>query len=293
MTAQSISVHVLVIDDDAMSRELLCVLLEAEGYVAEPVDSGDAALALLSRGEPAPDLVLVDMQMPGTNGAQLAGKLRRACGKRALLLAMSGSRPADKAISRFDGFLLKPFRMEEIAAILSARGQREAGAKTSPRRERRIVVHGPASAASPTKKLMSIQAPMAHTASNGRMNSQVTAAEPDRAPVLNDKIYQQLAGSMPAEQLRQLYSMCVNDARARIATMRRLANMRDGEKFVREAHAIKGGCGMLGATELHGMAAALETSGLDTTAPGAPEVNSLDELAAACDRLERMLGSRV
>jgi HPt (histidine-containing phosphotransfer) domain-containing protein len=75
--------------------------------------------------------------------------------------------------------------------------------------------------------------------------------------------------------------------------MRRLADTHDGAKFVREAHSIKGGCGMLGATELHGMAAALETNGLETTGQGGQEVNSLDELDGACDRLERMLRSRV
>ena len=104
---------------------------------------------------------------------------------------------------------------------------------------------------------------------------------------------QVVADSMPANQLRQLYTMCVNDARARIDNMRRLADEHDGAKFVREAHAIKGGCGMLGATELHGMAAALEKNGLEASEPGAQEVNSLDELTRACDRLERMLGSRV
>ena len=110
-------------------------------------------------------------------------------------------------------------------------------------------------------------------------------------PVLNEKIYRQLAGSMPAQQLQEMYTMCVNDARKRIASMRRLAEAHDSANFVREAHAIKGGCGMLGATELHGMAAELEKR--RPGSPGAPEVNSLDELSAACDRLERMLGSRV
>ena len=111
--------------------------------------------------------------------------------------------------------------------------------------------------------------------------------------MLNETIYRQLAGSVPAQQLQEMYLLCVNDARARIATMRRLADAHDGAKFMREAHALKGGCGMLGATELHGMAALLEKDGLKAAAPGGQEVNFLDELAAACDRLERMLGSRV
>jgi HPt (histidine-containing phosphotransfer) domain-containing protein len=113
-------------------------------------------------------------------------------------------------------------------------------------------------------------------------------------PVLNEKIYQQLAVAMPVPQLREMYAMCVSDARRRIAGMRQLAADHDSARFIREAHSIKGGCGMLGATELHRLAAQLEATGLETTLPGAPEdVNSLDELSAACDRLERMLGSRV
>jgi HPt (histidine-containing phosphotransfer) domain-containing protein len=113
-------------------------------------------------------------------------------------------------------------------------------------------------------------------------------------PVLNETIYRQLAASMSAQQLHQMYALCLSDASKRIHSMRQLAAAHDAIAFVRQAHAIKGGCGMLGATELHQMAAQLEADGLeaaDTT--GVDEVNSLDELTAACDRLERILGSRV
>jgi CheY-like chemotaxis protein len=296
MTSESIPARVLVVDDDAMSRELLCLLLGAEGYAVESADSGEAALALLLEGEPAPDLILTDVQMPGTSGTQLAGKLRRACGRSTVLLAMSGSQPPEKTVSRFDGFLLKPFKMAEIGAALSAHSQREATAKAPPKREKRGSVRGPAAEGLPRQKLGSIPAFVPNKASNDRMNTPGRESPSElvsEAPVLNEKIYQQLAVSMPSQQLRQLYTMCVDDARARIATMRRLADAHDGVKFVREAHAIKGGCGMLGATELHGMAAALEQNGLESAEPGAQEVNSLDELIRACDRLERMLGSRV
>jgi hypothetical protein len=50
---------------------------------------------------------------------------------------------------------------------------------------------------------------------------------------------------------------------------------------------------MLGATELHRMATELEANGLQAAAAqGVQAVNSLDELTNACDRLERILGSR-
>jgi CheY-like chemotaxis protein/HPt (histidine-containing phosphotransfer) domain-containing protein len=271
-------VRVLVVDDDEMSRELLGVLLAAEGYAVQSADSGESALALLRQGGEAFDLVLTDMQMPGTTGSSLAGKLRRACGSQTLLLAMSGSRPPDKATARFDGFLMKPFKMQELAKALAA--QSRASADTP-----KVVVAAGAHRRQPaSKKSMNLSV---HDAPPSVFGSGGSSAS---KPILNETIYGQLAGSMPAPQLLEMYTMCVNDARKRIASMRSLAEAHDAATFVREAHSIKGGCGMLGATELHGMAAELEKKGLE---PGASEVNSLDELSAACDRLERMLRSRV
>ena len=303
MKARPNAVQVLVVDDDAMSRELLVVLLEAEGYTVEAAESGEAALARLGGRQPHPGLVLTDVQLPGISGAALARELRSACGAEALLVAMSGSRPPEEAIAGFDGFLLKPFTMREVAAALAARGGRKQADAVPARKEKKWdVVYGPASPSFGRSKLVSIQASTPQAASKHGMETQVReapSAEPGfsggtgDAPVLNENIYQQLAGSMPAKQLLEMYSLCLNDARERIALMRRLAAAHDGVRFMREAHALKGGCGMLGASELHGMAAALETSGLESAGAGeAQEVNSLDELDAACDRLERMLGLR-
>jgi CheY-like chemotaxis protein len=257
MSPQPIPKRAVVIDDDPMSRDLLVVLLEGEGYAAESTDSGESALDLVRHSESAPDLVLADVQLPGICGAPLARKLRRACGPTTILLAMSGSQPPAKAIALFDGFLLKPFKMEQVAAAISARKNQPAAPHARP--------------------------------------SESAAADPTgTGPVLDETIYGQLASSIPAPQLQEMYSMCVNDARKRIAGMRKLAAAHDDARFMREAHAIKGGCGMLGATELHRMAARLEAGGPGAAAPGgAQDVNSLDELSAACDRLERMLGSRV
>lgn len=284
MTQQSIPLTILVVDDDSMSRELLCVLLEAEGYAVTSADSGESALALLGDSTP-PDVVLTDMQMPGTTGAQLASELRQACGPSTLLLAMSGSQPNDNAISQFDGFLLKPFHVSQIAAARSRRAESDPVLA-----KKKALTPDP----DPAYSSISIHASAPGTASNVSMQMQVqepqisfAIADPSVNPVLNEKIYRQLADCMPASQLHEMYTLCVNDARERIAVMRSLITARDATRYVREAHTIKGSCGMLGATQLHGMAAELEERGLDTQ-----EVNSLDELSAACDRLERMLGSR-
>jgi CheY-like chemotaxis protein/HPt (histidine-containing phosphotransfer) domain-containing protein len=288
MSPQSNSKRALVIDDDPMSRELLEVLLEGEGYAVESADSGESALDLLDHVPSLPDLVLSDVQLPGISGAPLARKLRRVCGSRTLLLAMSGSQPHAKTVSLFDGFLMKPFKMKQVAAAVQDAKTRPTVPTISRRSKSASTVPRPPKSAS--NKYMSTQI--------HESEAQPVASESrDQAgsgPVLNETIYQQLASSIPIKQLQAMYAMCVNDARQRIAGMRKLAADHDAAKFIREAHAIKGGCGMLGATELHRMASKLEANGPDAEETGrAQDVNSLDELSAGCDRLERMLGSRV
>ena len=247
MPAATTSTRVLIVDDDAMSRELLGVLLEAEGYVVESAESGEAALALLDRGRPCPDVVLADVQMPGLTAAQLAGRLRRACGRTTPLLAMSGSRPPEATIARFDGFLLKPFTMQQVADALAAHTLSRTPANAAAKKrakgttgQRRM------------GDLISLHAAAPEIASNlNNMNKQdmqppdAVPADATDAPVLDEAIYGKLAGSMPAPQLKEMYSMCVNDARTRIASMRSLVAAQDSAQFIREAHAIKGSCGML------------------------------------------------
>lgn len=297
MKPQSKPVRVLVVDDDEMSREMLAVLLEGEGYAVETADCGESALAAVRGGEP-PDMVLTDVQLPGIAGADLAEELSLACGPATLLLAMSGSQPAQEAIARFDGFLLKPFQMTQVAAALAG-GTRRADVEAATRRKKRHDKFGTFRPPQASGGSISIYASAQEPASKSDVPTRLQdspVAEIDskgrvaHAPVLNEMIYSQLAGSMPTRQLHEMYAMCMNDARERIGAMREMAAAHDAARFIREAHSIKGGCGMLGASELHGLAAELEKRGLEGEAR---DVNSLDELAAACDRLERMLDSRV
>ena len=111
----------LVVDDDALSRELLCLLLEAEGYEVEAAKSGEEAVARVAlKAQPAPDVILTDMQMPGLAGEALATALHsKLRDRKTLLLAMSGSQPKDAALTAFDAFLLKPFSLTELIAMVS------------------------------------------------------------------------------------------------------------------------------------------------------------------------------
>jgi len=101
-----VSIHplrVLVVDDDEMSRRSAGRASGGRGYAVQSAESGEAALVLLSQGEPPPDLVLADVQLPGISGSLLAGELRRACGPTTSCWPSAGAnRPATP--SPLDGF---------------------------------------------------------------------------------------------------------------------------------------------------------------------------------------------
>lgn len=229
---------ILVVDDDPVSREVLAVLLESAGYAVETADSGDAALVRIKDVNRAlPAVVLTDMQMPGTRGEELARQLRGAAGAGTMLLAMSGSQPEESDLHGFDGFLLKPFTMEQLRTAIEGGALQSADAAT--------------------------------------------------AGALNEDVYRKLVASMSAVQLEKLYAMCLDDSEKRIAEMLRAATRSDDAAYRKEAHAIKGGCGMVGAAELQSLATSMETKGIE-----ANHVATLDEFVVASKRLRRILFAR-
>jgi CheY-like chemotaxis protein len=217
--------RLVVVDDDEMTREVLELIAAEAGFACESFATGDEAVALLA-GRGAPFAVLTDMQMPGLAGEALAEALRRVCGRSTRLVAMSGSRVERAQLRGFDGFLLKPFSVEELTAALADEGA-------------------------------------------------------EGAPVLHEAVYGRFAESLPPDKLAALYTMCLEDARKRLTTMRRSCEERDDDGFRRAAHAVKGSCGMVGAAELAGIAGAMEQRGLDS--------GSFEDFEAALSRLERML----
>jgi putative two-component system response regulator len=66
---------ILIVDDEHLNRELLKVMLEYEGYIIKSVNSGEEALK--SVAQDPPDLILLDIMMPGLNGNRVAGKLKK------------------------------------------------------------------------------------------------------------------------------------------------------------------------------------------------------------------------
>jgi DNA-binding response OmpR family regulator len=66
--------YVLIVDDEPRSRELLKAILTPEGYLVLTAASGEEALAVVARERP--DLILLDLMMPGIDGGQVAREIR-------------------------------------------------------------------------------------------------------------------------------------------------------------------------------------------------------------------------
>jgi DNA-binding response OmpR family regulator len=111
--------RVLIVEDEQHLAEGLRFNLEAEGYAAEVVDTGEAALAHLLRPEPRFDLVVLDVMLPGKDGFAVVAELREARQFVPVLILTARGRPED-VLSGFaagaDDYLPKP---TELAILLA------------------------------------------------------------------------------------------------------------------------------------------------------------------------------
>ena len=113
---------VLVVDDDAAVRELIRALLESEGYAVDTVEDG--ALALLHVAADRPDVVVLDVMMPGLDGHAVLARLREHEDGDALLPVVVLTAAADDAQAwrAWSGgasyFLAKPFDACELLRYL-------------------------------------------------------------------------------------------------------------------------------------------------------------------------------
>lgn len=238
----------MIVDDDALSREVVALLAADAGFCVETYETGDSALQALAACQVCrPDVILADLQMPGICGEPLARQLRAACGTHTVLLAMSGSSASCEVIRSFDAFIRKPFSMDDIWSVLDH---------------------------------------TRHSSTELTLHNHAEHFNPDTA--LNMQTYASLAEVMPEAQLRGLYTMCLDDAEARIESLRLAILSRDRDTWTRVAHSIKGGCGLVGAAELARLGAEMERTGLPLIGNIAP----LEEFLAASSRLRRILDSQ-
>jgi signal transduction histidine kinase/CheY-like chemotaxis protein len=112
----------IVADDNADALQSLAMLLELEGHTVRVANDGLAALSLAQ--QEMPDMMLLDIGMPGLNGYEVASKVRGLDGgEGVMLVALTGwGQPADRARASeagFDHHLTKPIDYDELAELLT------------------------------------------------------------------------------------------------------------------------------------------------------------------------------
>ncbi len=109
---------VLVVEDDAMLRELIALILEGEGMGAETAANGQEALDHVARQ--LPSLILLDMTMPVMDGWQFCRELDRRGGRRPRIVVLTAATdPAQRADEvHADGWLAKPFDRDALLALV-------------------------------------------------------------------------------------------------------------------------------------------------------------------------------
>ena len=107
---------VLIIDDDMVAREVMATVLTLTGYTIHTATEGEDALALLDAGTCTPEVILMDAQMPGLQGARLVEELRAR--SKASIYAMSGSDVPEDVKTVVDGHLSKPFGPQVLQQLL-------------------------------------------------------------------------------------------------------------------------------------------------------------------------------
>ncbi len=125
--ATSPPMRVLVVDDEESARRAVAQGLRAFGW--EILEAGDGLSGLEAAIRGTPDVVLLDLRLPGLEGEQVLGRLREV--SRVPVIVISAKREEDDRVAALDmgadDYLVKPFTVRELAARIRAVLRRSEG----------------------------------------------------------------------------------------------------------------------------------------------------------------------
>ncbi|GAA4165474.1 two-component system response regulator MtrA [Gryllotalpicola daejeonensis] len=124
--------RILVVDDDTALAEMIGIVLRSEGF--DPVFCADGAQAVDAFRQSNPDLVLLDLMLPGLDGIEVAERIRAASGVPIIMLtAKSDTADVVRGLeSGADDYMVKPFNPKELVARVRARLRPSNAGATTP-----------------------------------------------------------------------------------------------------------------------------------------------------------------
>ena len=113
--------RILVVDDDTALAEMIGIVLRTEGF--EPFFCADGSEAVAAFHEAKPDLVLLDLMLPGIDGIEVCARIRSDSGVPIIMLtAKSDTSDVVKGLeSGADDYVVKPFNPKELVARIRTR----------------------------------------------------------------------------------------------------------------------------------------------------------------------------
>lgn len=124
MTEHATRGRILVVDDDASLAEMLTIVLGQEGFEPHVCARGDLALDAFHASQP--ELVLLDLMLPGLDGIDVCRQIRAESGVPIVMLTAKGD-TTDVVLgleSGADDYVVKPFKTKELVARIRARVRR-------------------------------------------------------------------------------------------------------------------------------------------------------------------------
>ncbi len=242
----------LIVDDDPLSREVLALLADEAGFLPLAFDSGEAVLAHLALHPTASPSALL-VDM------QMPG--------------LSG----DPLAQRLRNALT--FRPAPVAVLVAM-----SGTQVPPAQRTHFDTF--------LLKPFTFDAFLATLAQAPDVPESSPPPQPSNAEILSQATYQVLCQSMQPPQVDALYTMLLDDADRRLELMRHALAAHDHDAWSRAAHAIKGGCGMVGALELASIAAAMEEDGPPPPHQMVDQFDPFAHFQAAAARLRSILSTQ-
>jgi DNA-binding response OmpR family regulator len=110
--------RIVVIDDDEAIRQMVTDILAEEGYQVFTAYNGDEAIRLLDELSPSPDVLVVDLVMPGMDGREFIERARVRFGRGSLppIMLLTGAKQGEREanVLEIDDYLPKPFEQDHL-----------------------------------------------------------------------------------------------------------------------------------------------------------------------------------